>query len=163
MRLHPYHDAAGALYPELDTREVTAEVLAAYLSVSRWTVWQRANRGDFGRSLISTGAELRRVNGRKGHWVFRPATIWRVKGWGRYAQVGFRPLDLEGRVRVYQCDPAHTASVEAQRQHAGGTLPPDVQDLIRTLSGTALGLTALVRRLTPTATTNLDFPLERQS
>lgn len=159
MKLFAYHDASGLRYPELDNREVTAEVLADYLGVSRWTVWTRANDGQFGRAL-ATGAELRRVKNRKGHWVFRPSVLWRVKGWGRYAQVGFRALDLDGRVRVYHCDPKDTAKHEAQRRGEASTLPPEMQDLIRSLSGTTLGLTALVRHLAGPVREPIAFPQE---
>jgi len=155
VKLHVYHDAAGALYPELDTREVTAEVLAAYLGVSRWTVWQRANRGDYGRTLAA-GAELRRVANRKGHWVFRPAVIWRVKGWGRYVQVGFRPLDLDGRVRVYHCDPADTT----KREQIQPAIPAEFAELTRQMAGCNLGLMSLLRRVGISANDPITFPQE---
>lgn len=155
MKLFPYHDATGARYPELDHREVTACVLAAYLDVSRETIWKRANAGAFGRTRAE-GAELRRGTGSKSHWVFRPSVIWRVRQWGRYTQVGFRAQDLEGRVRIYHCDPVDTA----KREQSTPTVPADVQDLMRQLAGCNLNLSALMRRLALPTNEPLTFPQE---
>lgn len=161
MKLYPYHDAAGGFYPELDTREVSTEVIGQYLSISRMTVWERAQRGVFGKSA-NEGAWLRRPVGAKGRamWTFRPAVIWRAKAWGRYAQVGFNPLLIDGKVRVYHCNPEQTAKHEQQRQPSD--LPPEIADLMRSLAGTALGLTSLVRHLTPAGSAPIAFPLTKE-
>lgn len=156
MILFPYHDASGTRYPELDTREVGIDVVADYLGLSRITVWKRAARGEYGTSPAA-GAWFAAPKGNKRKvWTFRPAVLWRTKQWGRYAQVGFRPLDLEGRVRVYHCDPAETA----QRQQAQPAVAADVQDLLRQLAGCNLNLSSLMRRFASNASDPIQFPAE---
>jgi len=124
MKLFAYHDAAGKLYPELDTREVSIDVLCRYLGVHRDTVRVRAKLGDYGNAT-STGAWFQKArNGRGGKWLFRPAILWRVKKWGRFAQVGFDPMALERSVRIYECDPATTHERHAQQSTAGSEMLP---------------------------------------
>ncbi len=132
MNLHPYHDASGSLYPELDTREVSVDVMVHYLGLSRITIWKRAGRGDYGNS-VPTGAWFGAPKGNKRKcWTFRPAVLWRVKQWGRFNQVGFRPLDLEGRVRIYHCDPTTTSQRHAEQ---GGTGQEMIPALTHALGG----------------------------
>ena len=156
MNLHIYHDAAGHHYPELDNREVSAGLLAIYLGCSRETVWRRANAGEFGRTL-AVGAEFRRKTGRKGQWIFRPSVLWRTKQWGRYVQVGFRALDLEGKVRLFHCDPAITA----KREQPQAQIPAEFAELTRQMAGCNLGLMGLLRRIGGVANDPIAFPQEQ--
>lgn len=156
MILFPFHDATGSLYPELDTREVSVDVMVHYLNLSRITIWKRALRGDYGNS-VSAGAWFAAPRGNKRKlWTFRPAVLWRVKQWGRFAQVGFRPLDLEGRVRLYHCDPAITAA----REQAHPTIPAEFAELTRQMAGCNLGLMGLLRRIGSVANDPITFPQE---
>jgi hypothetical protein len=158
VKLFPYHDAAGEFYPELDTRELGVDVMTQYLSLSRITIWKRALRGDYGNSP-ATGAWFGvPKGGRRKCWTFRPAVLWRVKGWGRYAQVGFRALDLEGRIRVFHCDPAITAA----REQAQPTIPAEFADLTRQMAGCNMGLMALLRSMGRVANDPIAFPQEAQ-
>ncbi len=68
----------GAMYPEEDPRWITVATMAQYLGVCTWTVWQMTVRGEFPTTGLRTvGTRVR----------YQPATIYRLKGWGRYARV----------------------------------------------------------------------------
>lgn len=155
MKLHPYHDAAGMLWPELDTREVTVDVMTAYLQLSRITIYERARRKDYGNNR-NTGAWFQPARvGRGGKWFFIPAILWRVKNLGRYRQVGFSVAASESRVPIYWCAPTDTA------KRIGGQ-PAQAADLAPVLThvcGTLLEAMTMVRRFAPTISTEpLTFP-----
>lgn len=154
MKLFPYHDATCRLVPELDTREVSIDVFCQYLSLSRYTVWERAVRGEYGRT-VAEGAWIQKPRqGKRGHWVFRPAVIWRRKAWGRFAVVGFDPLVFEQRVRVYYCNPADTAK-RVQEQPAKNA---DMGDALKHVCGTLLEAMTIVRRCMPAGAEPIAFP-----
>jgi hypothetical protein len=155
MKLFPYHDVSGQHYPELDTREVSVAVMSVYMSLSRVTTWDHAMRGDYGRTQ-SEGAWFRKARvGKGGQWVFRPAVIFRRKGWGRFTQVGFDPLQLEGRIRLYHCDPLITEAREAAR--VPNEIPAEFRDVLRSLSGSNLEAMAMIRRLLPNESQTLSM------
>lgn len=147
MKLFPYHDASGKLFPEIDTRQVSVELFAQYLELSRFTVWDRATRGEFGRTPAEGAWVVPSRSGKRGQWAFRPAVIFRRKNWGRFAQLGFNPVELESRVRIYHCDPNKTAEREQQRDAT--VLPPEWQSVLRSLSAANMEALALVRRFAP--------------
>jgi hypothetical protein len=124
MRLFPFHDAAGKLYPELDTREVSVAVVCQYLGVSRWYVQEHAKRGDYGRTIAEGAWFMKARVGKGGEWRFRPAVLWRVKKWGRFAQVGFDAMALERAVRIYACDPTTTHQRHADQATNGQDMVP---------------------------------------
>lgn len=156
MILFPYHDASGTRYPELDTREVGIDLMADYLGLCRVTVWKRALRGEYGNSPAA-GAWFAAPKGNKRKvWTFRPAVLWRVKQWGRFSEVGFRPLDLEGRVRVYHCDPATTAERHAQQGGGNAEMVPALTHAV----GALMEAMTCVRLAMPRPAEPLTFPQE---
>ena len=152
MKQFPYHDAAGLRYPELDTRTVSVLVMADYLGLSRWAVRDRAVAGVYGRTPAE-GAWVAKRPGEKrarGLWAFRPALIWRRLGWGRFAQVGFDPRQLEGSGRVFCCDPAITA--ERIGKQVPAEIPAEFRGAFQHLAGAHLEVLSLMRRLVPDGT-----------
>lgn len=148
MKIFPYHDAGGRLYPELDARVVDLRVMAAYESVSPWTAFARATRGDYGKTKeqgcwleLRAGGPVRGTAPR-GRWRFRSAVIYRRLRSGRYAgDPAFDPRQLDGRFTIFCCDPAATAARSA---------PPagvDPQAIMATQAGTQLEVLSLLRRL----------------
>lgn len=161
MKLYPYHDAAGRLYPELDTREVSVAILCQYLGVSRWYVQEHAKRGDYGNAKASgCWFEKARNGGKGGDWRFRPAVLWRAKVWGRFAQVGFNPLTLETQVRVFCCDPSETA----KRLCGESQGSPELAAAFTAMSASLLEALTLCRLSHPNRGTQetIAFPLEKQ-
>nr|MBA3686290.1 hypothetical protein [Planctomycetota bacterium] len=102
--LHPYHDAHGELYPELDWRWVTAAVMIQYCACCHATLTKRANDGAFGRGEADG---VRFVRGRagqtrgRGHWEYRPGMIWQRRRLGRYGDAAFDWQKLHHRFPVY--------------------------------------------------------------
>lgn len=146
MKLFPYHDAAGKFYPELDTRDVSVSVVRQYLGASRWYVQEHAKQNDYGNNR-ATGCwfEKARNGGVGGEWHFRPAVLWRVRQWGRFAQVGFNPLQLETSVCVFCCDPAETKA----RTHVQPQGAPEFAAAMTSMSATLLEALTLCRLAHP--------------
>ncbi len=159
MKLHPYHDAAGKLYPETDTREVSVAVLCQYLSLHRDTVWVHAKRGDYGKTVAEGAWFVKARVGKGGEYRFRPAVLWRRKGWGRFSQVGFDPLALERSVRIYDCDPATTHTRHAEHGSTGQELVPALTHAL----GGLMEAMSVIRLAMPRQTAEvIPFSLEAQ-
>ncbi len=162
MKLFPYHDANGRLYPELDTREVSISVVCQYLGISRFTAWERARRNEYGSTTAEGAWFIKARTGSGGQYAFRPSILWRRKCWGRFAVIGFDPMQVETRVRIFCCDPAKTAEQQAPQQGAGFEA---FAEHLTHVSASLMESMAVIRRLMPpnanqqTLTFN---PLERQ-
>ena len=156
MKLFPYHDVNGKLFPELDTREVGVQLMCDYLSVHRFTVWDRAQTGEFGRTPAEGAWFAKSRHGRTGgRWKFRPATLWRRKMWGRFAAIGFDPMALETRVRIFACDPTETA----KQQQAQPLTSPEFAQAFTHMSGALMEALALCRKVHPNQQ-NISFTQE---
>jgi hypothetical protein len=163
MKLHPYHTADGRLWPELDDRVVGFPTLCAYEGLSRWSVYQRALAGHYGKPSQASGAwvEIAPNNPKSvGRWKFRPAVIWRNRGWGRYAaMLAFDPRSV--REPIYCCNP-----VESAKRIAAA--PPSAPSLEQLVQGIVQGITAAIQPATPDREPQiprlphiLQFPLAR--
>jgi hypothetical protein len=74
----PVTDRDGFLYPEEDTRWVTIATMATYLGLVASTVYRMTLDGEFPKIGLRARGTITR---------YQPATIYRLKGWGRYARV----------------------------------------------------------------------------
>lgn len=103
MKLHPYRDQHGALYPELDWRWVSGDLIAQYLQISIGTVYNRAANGALGTLTDSlTGVRQYKQQGwAKARLQFRPGVIWQRKRLGRYGDPRFDWQQLQGHVVLF--------------------------------------------------------------
>lgn len=102
MTLHPYHDRAGTLYPELDFRWVSLAVAAVYLGCHRDTVANRIGGGELGK-ITDPNSGVRRYmppGARRGRVEIRPGVVWMARKLGRYADPRFDWRQLEPRVAL---------------------------------------------------------------
>jgi hypothetical protein len=110
MRFFPYHDAGGLFWPELDTRHVGLETLSCYLGLGLSQTYQRVINQDLGPLGKTPAAGLwvtpTRGKNKRARYTVQPATLWRLRGLGRYALPGFDPQRVQ--VRLYHWDPEET-------------------------------------------------------
>jgi hypothetical protein len=124
----PLHDSTGTLWPECDWREVGAAVMAAYLDVSRMTIWERTGRKVFGLGRSDGVWLLKRRDRSRGQYVYVPGRIWMAQRIGRYADPRFDWRQVPPP--PFQCDPVETRERYRMRQSAAPApvgLPIDVQ------------------------------------
>jgi hypothetical protein len=102
MSLHPYHDRAGTLYPELDFRWVSLAVAGVYLGCHRDTVSNRISGGELGKLNDPTSGVRRYLppQAQRGRIEIRPGVVWMQRKLGRYADPRFDWRQLEGRVSL---------------------------------------------------------------
>jgi hypothetical protein len=145
--LHPYHDASGILWPELDTRTVCASTMGAYLDRSRHYVQEHARRGRWGRTFLE-GAWIERADPKgRGFWHFRPAVIWRRLRLGRFGDPAWTPEQAHLQP-LFWCPLADTM---ARAKTAAPTSDPIVRELAARLSAMNLETLTILRRLLPAA------------
>lgn len=137
MKLYPYRDAHGQLYPELDWRWVSGDVLAQYLSVSVSTVWNQTRAGLFGAtSDPASGVRLLRTpTSKRSRIQYRPGVLWQRKRLGRYGDPRFDWQSLSGRIVLY-----HAPLSEAAAPAAPATVDPTDRDLLKNVGSAVLRL-----------------------
>jgi hypothetical protein len=146
-RLHPLHDAGGALYPELDWRWVTGAVMVEYLDgISRDTLSKRTARNEYGKGREQGVRHLRRNDTDRGRMEYRPAVIWMRLGMGRYGDQRFTWQMLDGKVTLYACPRTETPRVVAAQPLAPAVAdaPLQVQAIIADLARAAATALAMV-------------------